>query len=204
MSRRSNPREKDVNNASYRQVSNYLSNELGIDRKFVEDVIERKMESRNIPAMINRMVQRYFYCDPSAYNAKSRAEERLNRNIDYEFERMMKTEAGEYLQKAAKELTKKIMENALAEAQSEKAESLPKDHFSVIGFVGDGDENRYETYANDLPLEEAKTAARVLRSMCQKNQIVGCVSDAVGPVVETVSSIKIMNERTGELISNFL
>lgn len=60
MSKRSNPREKDVNNASYRQVSNYLSNELGIDRKFVEDVIEKKMESRNIPAMINRMVQRYF------------------------------------------------------------------------------------------------------------------------------------------------
>lgn len=204
MSRRSNPREKDVNNASYRQVSNYLSNELGIDRKFVEDVIEKKMESRNIPAMINRMVQRYFYCDPSAYDAKSKAEERLNRNIDYEFESMMKTEAGEYLEKAAKKLTKKIMENALAEAQSEKTERQSKDRFSIIGFVGDEEENRYETYAKDLPLEEAKTAARVLRSMCQKNQITSCVSDAVGPVVETVSSIKIMNERTGELISNFL
>lgn len=117
---------------------------------------------------------------------------------------MMKTEAGEYLRSAAKELTKKIMENALAEAQSEKAEKKSNDRFSIIGFVGDGDENRYETYANDLPLEEAKTAARILRSMCQKNQIVGCVSDAVGPVVETVSCIKIMNERTGELISNFL
>lgn len=204
MSRRSNPREKDVNNASYRQVSNYLSNELGIDRKFVEDVIEKKMESRNIPAMISRMVQRYFYCDPSACDAKSKAEERLNRDIDYEFEHMMKTEAGEYLEKAAKELTKKIMENALAEAQSEKTERESKDRFSIIGFVGDDEENRYETYAKDLPLEEAKTAARVLRSMCQKNQITSCVSDAVGPVVETVSRIKIMNERTGELISNFL
>lgn len=49
-----------MNNVSYKQVSNYIANELGINREFVTEVIERRVNQFLEQELAKKLTSSYF------------------------------------------------------------------------------------------------------------------------------------------------
>lgn len=59
---------RDVN-VTYRAVSNYLANELGVDREFVAEMLDKKIDQRNPGQLVKEAVAAYLGVGHDAVNA---------------------------------------------------------------------------------------------------------------------------------------
>ncbi len=66
---------------THKQVANYLANDLGLDRKAVEDIIRDVVERRNVPAMVNQAIERYFHKGPDGLHADDFVKDAVYREI---------------------------------------------------------------------------------------------------------------------------
>lgn len=87
------PGKKDL----YKAVSNYLSNELGIDRNYVDRVIAGKIEARNVEAQVRQAVAAYFHKGPTGWRADDFVRDAIKAEIDKHVQAQLKSGAGTYL-----------------------------------------------------------------------------------------------------------
>lgn len=66
----------------YKAVANYLGNELGVNRNYVDDILREKIEARNPEALVRQAVERYFKKGPSGYRSEEIVRERVNQILD--------------------------------------------------------------------------------------------------------------------------
>lgn len=66
----------------YKAVANYLGNELGVNRNYVDGILREKIEARNPDALVRQAVERYFRKGPSGYRSEEIVRERVNQILD--------------------------------------------------------------------------------------------------------------------------
>lgn len=66
----------------YKAVANYLGNELGVNRNYVDGILREKIEARNPEALVRQAVERYFKKGPSGYRSEEIVRERVNQILD--------------------------------------------------------------------------------------------------------------------------
>lgn len=73
----------------YKAVANYLGNELGVDRNYVDGILREKIEARNPEALVRQAVERYFRKGPSGYRSEEIVRERVNQILDARIRRAL-------------------------------------------------------------------------------------------------------------------
>lgn len=73
----------------YKAVANYLGNELGVNRNYVDGILREKIEARNPEALVRQAVERYFRKGPSGYRSEEIVRERVNQILDARIRRAL-------------------------------------------------------------------------------------------------------------------
>lgn len=109
----------------FRAVSNYMANVLKIDRTAVDEMLEKKVEARNVDALVSKMVAKYFGFGPDAnglgYHVKKRIDETVDR---YVRETMDKTCRG-WIDREVQRKAEEIAGTGRAPADMSKAPRVP-------------------------------------------------------------------------------
>lgn len=86
----------------YKAVANYLGNELGVDRNYVDRILREKIEARNPEALVRQAVERYFKKGPSGYRSEEIVRERVNQILDARIRRALDEGVREQLDEVVK------------------------------------------------------------------------------------------------------
>lgn len=73
----------------YKAVANYLGNELGVNRNYVDGILREKIEARNPETLVRQAVERYFRKGPSGYRSEEIVRERVNQILDARIRRAL-------------------------------------------------------------------------------------------------------------------
>lgn len=93
---------------AYRAVSNYLSNELGIDRNYIEALLEKKIDERNPEQLVLDAISKYFNKGPNGWRCEDIVRERVNAVIDKHVGFAMESGVKQQLQSTIQEHVQQI------------------------------------------------------------------------------------------------
>lgn len=110
-----------LNKTTYKQVSNYLANELGLNRTTVLKIIDQKIENRNIPALVEQCVARYFHKGPNGWRAGDIIESRIRQRVDEEIQKCMTAEVKAQMQTIVDSQVAIIMANITGKQEGSDA-----------------------------------------------------------------------------------
>lgn len=94
--------QRPLDRMTYRQTSNYIANELGLDRKAIEGIISEKIESRNIEGMVDRHLATYFHKGATGFKASEVVIARIEKLVDDAIKTAITREVSEHIAAFAK------------------------------------------------------------------------------------------------------
>lgn len=104
----------------YKAVSNYLANELGLDRNEIRKMLAEKIEARNVDQVVLEAVQHYFGFGVNALNVGAHVKARVDQSVDEHVRTMFKNGAGAWIDKLVQDKLD-LMAGNLAQSEIEAA-----------------------------------------------------------------------------------
>lgn len=94
---------------TYRQVANYLANELGVDRNAVEDIVRRMVDRRNLDEIVKQRLNKYFGFPAEAGDARTYVEARVDELVADRLEKEIDDQVRFRIQAAARNCARAIV-----------------------------------------------------------------------------------------------
>ena len=95
--------------AVYKAVSNYLTNELGINRQYVENILLEKIEARNPGQLIQQEINKYFHRGPNGWDIeriiKAKTESVINDTVRQAMENGVRAQLEQVIQNHVSQIT---------------------------------------------------------------------------------------------------
>ena len=95
-----------MNKTTYKQISNYIANELKVDRNEIKRILKEKADKIDISDMVRQAVDKYFHKGANGYHANIIVENRIKELVDEEIKKRI-----------SETVRKQIDEIALIEAE---------------------------------------------------------------------------------------
>lgn len=94
---------------TYRQIANYLANELGVDRNAVEDIVRRMVDRRNLDEIVKQRLNKYFGFPAEAGDARTYIEARVDELVADRLEKEIDDQVRFRIQAAARNYARAIV-----------------------------------------------------------------------------------------------
>ncbi len=93
----------------HRSIANYLANEAGYDRDRIAEILDARIEARNVDHMVRQHVERYFHMAPEGTNrTETCAEEAIRAEVQRYVRKKLDEGASAYIDAMAHELSVRL------------------------------------------------------------------------------------------------
>ena len=76
-----------MNKTTYKQISNYIANELKVDRNEIKRILKEKVDRIDLSDMVRQAVDKYFHKGSNGYHAGTIVENRIIELVDKEIQK---------------------------------------------------------------------------------------------------------------------